>query len=99
MASLFVSWKLVVAKTIEIINKLGLHARAASKLVKLAARYESSVLLRKGEREANGKSIMGVMMLAASKGTQLELVVEGADEEDAMTALEALIADRFGEGE
>ena len=99
MASSFASWKVVVAKTIEIINKLGLHARAASKLVKLAARFESSVLLRKGEREANGKSIMGVMMLAASKGTQLELVVEGADEQDAMTALEALIADRFGEGE
>lgn len=99
MASLFVSRIAVTSKTIEIINKLGLHARAASKLVKLASRFESTVLLRKGEREANGKSIMGVMMLAASKGTQLELVVEGADEQDAMMALEALIADRFGEGE
>ncbi len=89
----------MIVKTIEIINKLGLHARAASKLVKLAARFESKVLLRKAEREANGKSIMGVMMLAASKGSQLELVVEGADEQDAMAALEALIADRFGEGE
>jgi len=89
----------VITKTIEIINKLGLHARAASKLVKLAARFESKILLRKGEREANGKSIMAVMMLAASKGTLLELVVEGVDERDATVALEALIADRFGEGE
>ncbi len=99
MASLFVSRAAVTTKIIEIINKLGLHARAASKLVKLASRFESTVLLRKGAREANGKSIMGVMMLAASKGTQLELLVEGADEQDAMAALEALIADRFGEGE
>ncbi len=89
----------VTTKTIEIMNKLGLHARAASKLVKLASGFESSILLRKGEREANGKSIMGVMMLAASKGTQLELQIKGVDEQNAMAALEALIVDRFGEGE
>lgn len=88
----------VISKTVEIINKLGLHARAASKFVKLASRFESNVLLRKGAREANGKSIMGVMMLAASQGTVLELVVDGADESDAMQALETLIADYFGEG-
>jgi phosphocarrier protein HPr len=89
----------VIEKEVEIINKLGLHARAASKFVKLASRFESMILLRKGEREANGKSIMGVMMLAASLGTVLEVVVDGNDEEEAMKALEALIADRFGEGE
>jgi len=89
----------VNCKTVEIINKLGLHARAASKFVKLASRFESQILLRKGSREANGKSIMGVMMLAASQGSKLELVTEGPDEEEAFAALEALIADRFGEGE
>lgn len=89
----------VIHKQIEIINKLGLHARAASKFVKLASRYQSKVLLRKGERESNGKSIMGVMMLAASKGTQLELIVDGIDEQETIQALEALIADYFGEGE
>lgn len=89
----------MIRKNVTIINKLGLHARAASKFVKLASRYESDILLRKGERESNGKSIMGVMMLAASQGSELELVVEGDDEEQAMAALEALIADRFGEGE
>ncbi len=89
----------MIRKSVTIINKLGLHARAASKFVKLASRYESNIQLRKGERESNGKSIMGVMMLAASQGSELELVVEGGDEEQAMAALEALIADRFGEGE
>ena len=96
---LFVSLEIVASITIEIINKLGLHARAASKFVKLASSFESEVLLRKDNREANGKSIMGVMMLAASKGTVLELVIEGVDEEKAMSALEELIAARFGEQE
>ncbi|ALP51713.1 phosphocarrier protein HPr [Candidatus Tenderia electrophaga] len=89
----------MIQKSVTIVNKLGLHARAASKFVKLAGRFESNILLRKGDRESNGKSIMGVMMLAASQGSELELVVEGGDEEQAMQALEALIADRFGEGE
>ena len=89
----------MVTKTVEIINKLGLHARAASKFVKLASGFESEVFLRKDNREANGKSIMGVMMLAASKGTVLELAIAGADEEKAMLALEELIAARFGEQE
>lgn len=98
MEFLFASPIVVISKTVEIINKLGLHARAASKFVKLASRFESNVLLRKGTREANGKSIMGVMMLAASQGTVLDLVVDGVDESDAMQALETLIADYFGEG-
>lgn len=89
----------MIANKVEIINKLGLHARAASKFVKLSARFESTVILRKGSSEANGKSIMGVMMLAASKGTMLNLEIEGADEEAAMAALIELITDYFGEGE
>ncbi len=89
----------MIVNNVEIINKLGLHARAASKFVKLASRFESTVMLRKGKAEANGKSIMGVMMLAASKGSQLELLVDGADETVAMSALIELIGDYFGEGE
>jgi phosphocarrier protein HPr len=84
-------------REIEIINKLGLHARAAAKLVSCASRYHSDVyLLRNGQR-VNGKSIMGVMMLAANQGTLLELEISGDDESDAMAAILALIKDRFGE--
>jgi phosphocarrier protein len=84
-------------KEIEIINKLGLHARAAAKLVSCASGYQSDVhLLRNGQR-VNGKSIMGVMMLAANQGTILELEVNGKDEDQALQALIDLINDRFGE--
>jgi phosphocarrier protein HPr len=84
-------------KEIEIINKLGLHARAAAKLVSCASGYQSDVhLLRNGQR-VNGKSIMGVMMLAANQGTILELEVNGRDEDQALQALIDLINDRFGE--
>ncbi len=86
-------------RTVEIVNKLGLHARAASKFVKTAAGFTSEITMRKGNRSANGKSIMGVMMLAASRGSMLELTAKGADEEQAMAALEQLIAERFGEAE
>jgi phosphocarrier protein HPr len=89
----------VLTRKIEVINKLGLHARAASKFVKLASTFKSDVIMRKGGREANGKSIMGVMMLAASKGAEIELVIDGDDEREALAALERLITDRFGEGE
>ena len=89
----------MTTRSVEIINKLGLHARAASKFVKLASRFDSSVRLRKGEREANGKSIMGVMMLAASCGSRVELIVDGSDEKAAMAALVELVEQRFGEGE
>lgn len=89
----------MICETVEIINKLGLHARAASKFVKLAMKFESEVSLKKGERSSNGKSVMGVMMLAASKGTQLELTVSGSDEEAAYAALVELIANRFDEAE
>ncbi len=84
---------------ITIINKLGLHARAAAKFVTLASQFQSEIQLKRGNRTVNGKSIMGVMLLAASKGTELELIAEGEDEESAITALNNLVSDKFGEGE
>jgi phosphocarrier protein len=84
-------------RDIEIINKLGLHARAAAKLVSCASNYRSEIhLLRTGQR-VNGKSIMGVMMLAANQGTLLQIQTNGSDEDEAMTAIVNLIKDRFGE--
>jgi phosphocarrier protein len=89
----------MIERQITIINKLGLHARAAAKLVNTASAHAAEVLVRKNGQEINGKSIMGVMMLAASCGTQIELITNGADEQQAMDALVALIEDRFGESE
>ena len=80
-----------------IVNRLGLHARAAAKLVRLAGRFESEILIRCGGREADAKSIMGVMMLAASEGSELDLDAHGPDAEQALEQLRALIAERFGE--
>jgi len=88
-----------IRRQVTIVNKLGLHARAASKLVTLARRFESGVLLRRDNKSVNAKSIMGVMMLAASQGTTLELDVEGADAQSAVDEIESLIANRFGEPE
>lgn len=84
-------------KEITIINKLGLHARAAAKFVSLASGFESDINISRNGRIVNGKSIMGVMMLAAGCGSQIELSVSGNDEEYAMQQLEQLIQDRFGE--
>ena len=84
---------------ITISNKLGLHARASAKLTKLAGSYPCEVWLTKGERRINAKSIMGVMMLAAGMGTTVEIETSGEREQEAMDALLALIADKFGEGE
>ena len=89
----------MLEKKVTIINKLGLHARAAAKFVSCASRYGSVIELIKGSRTVNGKSIMGVMMLAASKGTELILRVEGEDEDVALAAIDDLIKDRFGEEE
>ena len=83
----------------EIINKLGLHARASAKLTQLAGKFQSEVWMEKGGRRINAKSIMGVMMLAAGKGSQVVIETDGPDEDAAMKELLALIADRFGEGE
>jgi phosphocarrier protein HPr len=89
----------VLERDIEIINKLGLHARASAKLTQTAARFQSEVWLSRNGRRINGKSIMGVMMLAASRGTQIRIETIGEDEQAAMNALAALIEDKFGEGE
>jgi len=84
---------------ITIVNKLGLHARASAKFVTLAAQYKCDVTLGRNGQHANGKSIMGIMMLAAGKGSEVELVVNGEDEDAALAALTELIASRFGEDE
>jgi len=83
----------------EIINKLGLHARASARLSQLAGKYKCEVWMAKGARRVNAKSIMGVMMLAAGKGSKITLETDGVDEQEAMSTLLALIADKFGEGE
>ena len=80
-------------------NKLGLHARASAKLTKLAGSYPCEVWMSRGERRVNAKSIMGVMMLAAGIGTEVTLETSGEREQEAMDALLALMADKFGEGE
>jgi phosphocarrier protein HPr len=89
----------MVNKQVTIINKLGMHARAAAKFVNLAASFTSNIELEKGNRRVNGKSIMGVMMLAASKGSSVTLYANGQDEDEAINHLEQLITSRFGEKE
>lgn len=89
----------MIRTTTTISNKLGLHARASAKLTKLAGSFPCEVWLTKGERRVNAKSIMGVMMLAAGLGSEVLLETDGAREQEAMDALLALIADKFGEGE
>jgi phosphocarrier protein HPr len=89
----------VIKATTRINNKLGLHARASAKLTKLAGSFRSEVFLSRNGRRVNAKSIMGVMMLAAGIGTEIEIEVEGEDERQAMDALVALIDDKFGEGQ
>jgi phosphocarrier protein len=86
-------------RDIEIVNKLGLHARASAKLTQTASSFKSGVFLSRNGRRINAKSIMGVMMLAAAKGSTVKLETDGEDEAAAMEALSALIAGRFGEGE
>jgi phosphocarrier protein len=89
----------MIRKELDIVNRLGLHARAAAKFVNCAGEFHSLVQVERNGRRVNGKSIMGVMMLAASCGTSIVVEVDGPDEEAAVTALAALVADRFGEGE
>lgn len=84
-------------REVTIINKLGLHARAAAKLVTLASEYESDIHVAKGSREVSGKSIMGVMMLAAAKGSRIRLIADGPDAAAALDSLEALINRHFDE--
>jgi phosphocarrier protein len=89
----------MIKTTTTISNKLGLHARASAKLTKLAGSFPCEVWLTRGERRVNAKSIMGVMMLAAGLGSEVTLETSGEREQDAMDALLALMADKFGEGE
>jgi phosphocarrier protein HPr len=89
----------MLQREVEIINKLGLHARASAKLTQLAGQYKSSIRLIRSGKRVNAKSIMGVMMLAAAKGATIGIETDGPDEEAAMNALKDLIANRFDEGE
>jgi phosphocarrier protein HPr len=86
-------------REVEIINKLGLHARASAKLTQLAAKYQCDVQMSRNGRKVNAKSIMGVMMLAAGKGAKVMVEVDGPDELEAMDAIVALVGDYFGEGQ
>lgn len=91
--------KMADCRAVTIVNKLGLHARAAAKFVTLASGFASQITLKRGEREVNGKSIMGVMMLAAGRGTVIEICAEGDDAGEAIDKLATLIEDRFDESE
>ena len=89
----------MIRTTVTISNKLGLHARASAKLTKLAGGFASDVFMSRNGRRVNAKSIMGVMMLAAGMGSEVEIETSGPDEQQAVDALVALINDRFGEGQ
>jgi phosphocarrier protein HPr len=91
--------RVLVRRECTIVNRLGMHARAAAAFVKLAARFQATVELEKDGERVNGKSIMGLMMLAAARGSTVTLICEGSDAEQACAALEGLIRDRFGESE
>ena len=90
---------MIVEKQIVVTNKLGLHARAAAKLVKMSAGYKSTIMLHNGNKNVDAKSIMGVLMLAAAQGVELKLVTDGEDAEQAANDIEILFNDFFGEGE
>jgi phosphocarrier protein HPr len=89
----------MLQREVEITNKLGLHARASARLTQVAGQFQASIWLSRTGRRVNAKSIMGVMMLAAAKGSTIVIETDGADEAEAMHALEQLVADRFGEDE
>ena len=89
----------MIERDIEIKNKLGLHARAAAKLVHTSARFHSDVKIRKGEEEVDGKSILGILLLAAGRGSSIHVRVEGDDERDALEAIEKLVDGKFDEVE
>ncbi|MET3106284.1 phosphocarrier protein HPr [Oxalobacteraceae bacterium GrIS 2.11] len=89
----------MVQTELEIINKLGLHARASAKLTQLASKFSCEVWVSRNNKRVNGKSIMGVMMLAAGKGSRITLETNGEDEQECAAAITTLVAERFGEGE
>jgi len=89
----------MISRKVTIVNRLGLHARAATRLVNCTSEFDSEIFVRKGARAVNGKSIMGVLMLAAATGTELVIEADGTDENQALDALTELIVNRFGEEE
>ena len=89
----------MLQQTTTIVNKLGLHARAAAKFVTQASQFDSEINVKRNNQNVNGKSIMGIMMLAAAKDSEIELIIDGTDEKQAMRSLLELIANRFGESE
>jgi phosphocarrier protein len=89
----------LIEQDLEIKNKLGLHARAAAKLVHTAARFSSDIKIRKGDEEVDGKSILGILLLAAGLGSVVTIKANGPDEAEAIAAIRALVDDKFGEGE
>ena len=86
-------------RTVDLVNRLGLHARAAAKLVHLTSRFSSQITVRHDDEEVNGKSILGLLLLAAPCGSRLTITADGADEQQALDAIQGLVADRFGEEE
>ena len=89
----------MASRELTIVNKLGLHARAAAKLVNLASGFESEITIKRGRQKVNAKSIMGVMMLAAAKGVMIEVSVDGNDADEALAEITRLVQNRFGEAE
>ena len=89
----------MIKEKIQILNNLGLHARASAKLTQLASQYQSEIWISRNEKRVNAKSIMGVMMLAAAKNVFLDIEINGSDEEEALAAIKSLILDFFGEGQ
>ena len=88
-----------IRKTLTIVNKLGLHARAATQLVQLANKFDANIMLLKGDKEANANSVLGLMMLESHQGEQVDVEIEGSDAEQAIDAIEALIEGKFNEDE
>ena len=87
----------MVSRSVTVVNQLGMHARAAAKFVHLAAKYQAQIRVARDSREVDGKSIMGVLLLAAARGTTITISADGSDERDAIEALAALVASGFGE--
>ncbi|BCO17855.1 HPr family phosphocarrier protein [Alteromonas sp. McT4-15] len=90
---------MIIEKTLTIVNKLGLHARAATQLVQLANQFDAKIVLKKGDKEADANSVLGLMMLESHQGEQVNVVVQGSDAEEAMAAIEQLIEGKFNEAE
>ena len=91
------AWPVMTSRTVVVVNQLGMHARAAAKFVRIATRYQARVRVARDAREMDGKSIMGILLLAAARGTSITISAEGADEDEAVQALVALVESGFGE--